>query len=98
MKILILLTIIAVPIMMNILVKFKQVFGLIFHFIAIVAYVVFGFIATFSIAEIIIHHEVFMTNIHAVFLNFYFILAGSYLGIYGLYELIRLFIKQFLKI
>lgn len=79
---------------MNILVRKNKIYGLIFNFIAIIAYAVFGIIAATSIAEIILHHVVFMTNIHAVFLNFYFILSGSYIGIYGLYELIRFFIKQ----
>lgn len=66
----------------------------IFNFIAIISYIVFGGITAISIYEIIKNNVVFMTNIHAVFLNIYFIISGSFLGIYGLYQLINMTVKQ----
>jgi Na+(H+)/acetate symporter ActP len=79
---------------MNGLARFNRMFNTIFNLMAIISYVVFGGISAISIYEIIKHDVVFMTNIHAVFLNIYFLISGSYIGIYGLYQLINLTIKQ----
>ncbi|PGL67493.1 transposase [Bacillus sp. AFS055030] len=79
---------------MNGLARFNRLFNTIFNLIAIISYVVLGGISAISIYEIIKHDVVFMTNIHAVFLNIYFIISGSYLGIFGLYQLINLMIRQ----
>ncbi|PFH88975.1 transposase [Bacillus sp. AFS088145] len=94
MKTLIFCSIIFFPIIMNGLARFNRMFNSIFNLIAIISYVVFGGISAISIYEIIKHDVVFMTNIHAVFLNIYFLIAGSYLGLYGLYQLINLMVKQ----
>ncbi|PGZ93024.1 transposase [Bacillus sp. AFS029533] len=94
MKTLIFCSIIFFPIIMNGLARFNRIFRTIFNLIAIISYVVFGGISAIAIYEIIKHDVVFMTNIHAVFLNIYFLISGAYLGIYGLYQLINLMMKQ----
>lgn len=66
----------------------------IFNFTAIVSMIVFGSIASVSIYEIINDKTVFMTNIHAVFLNPFFLIAGSYLGIYIIYQLLNITLKR----
>lgn len=94
MKTLIFCSIIFFPIIMIGLARFNRIFNTIFNIIAIICYIVFGGISAISIYEIIKHDVVFMTNIHAVFLNIYFLISGSYLGMFGLYQLINLTIRQ----
>ncbi|GIP39017.1 hypothetical protein J31TS4_22970 [Paenibacillus sp. J31TS4] len=48
----------------------------------------FGSIAAFAVYDIRRDGTVFMTSVHAVFLNPVFLLAGAYLGVYGLYLLV----------
>jgi hypothetical protein len=69
-------------------------FRLIFNLGAIIATLLFGNIASLSIYQIIKDNTVLMTNIHAVFLNPYFLIAGSYLGVYILYRLLILTEKE----
>ncbi|PEJ57123.1 transposase [Bacillus sp. AFS002410] len=94
MKTLLVVTIIIFPIIMYGLARTYPILNTIFNFIAIISYIVFGGIASISIYDIIKNNVVFMTNIHAVFLNIYFIMSGSYLGLYGLYQLINVTMKQ----
>ncbi|MFD1849751.1 transposase [Oceanobacillus bengalensis] len=74
----------------------KQWVGLrvIYNVIAIIAVLVFGNIASLSIYKIINDNTVFMTAIHGVFLNPYFLIAGSYIGIYILYRLLLLNMEE----
>lgn len=58
---------------------------------AIIALLIFGNIASLSIYQIIIDNTVFMTEIHAIFLNPYFLISGSYIGVYILYQLLLIF-------
>lgn len=67
---------------------------LIYNLVAIIAVLVFGNIASLSIYKIIKDKTVFMTAIHAVFLNPIFLIAGSYIGIYVLYRLLLLSMKE----
>ncbi|KMY51476.1 hypothetical protein [Peribacillus loiseleuriae] len=78
------------PISMFILQKFWMKFRLIFNIGAIISTLIFGNIASLSILEIIKNKSVFMTNIHAVFLNPFFLFTGAYIGIYILYQLLVL--------
>lgn len=61
-----------------------------FNSIALISALVFGNITAFAIYEIIRNQTVFMTSIHALFLNPFFLLTGSYLGVYFLYRLLLL--------
>lgn len=58
-----------------------------FHLVAIISALIFGNISAFAIYDILKDETVFMTNIHAIFLNPIFLLTGAYLGIYLLYTL-----------
>ncbi|ASK61213.1 transposase [Virgibacillus phasianinus] len=79
---------IILPLVMFFLQKYRIKFRLIFNLGAILSTLVFGNIASLSIYQIIKDNTVLMTNIHAVFLNPFFLITGSYIGIYILYLLL----------
>lgn len=56
----------------------------------ILSLIIFGSIAAISIHEIIKNDRVFMTAIHAVFLNPLFLITGAYIMIFPIYRLILL--------
>ncbi|MDM5317307.1 transposase [Fictibacillus sp. b24] len=58
----------------------------IFNICALFAALTFGNLAAISIQQILHDNTVFMTNIHGVLLNPFFLLAGSYLGVYLFYR------------
>ena len=70
------------PALMIILQRKWFKFRSIFHVAAILSALIFGNIASISIHQIIENQTVFMTNIHALFLNPLFLLAWAYLGVY----------------
>lgn len=65
-----------------------------YRLLAYVAALVFGNISAIAIYEIIRDETVFMTNIHALFLNPYFLITGAYLGIFLLYSLLATLLKR----
>ncbi|MBU8878994.1 transposase [Bacillus sp. FJAT-29790] len=94
MKILLVLTSIIFPLSMFILQKFRVKFRFIFNIGAIISILIFGNIASLSILEIINNRTVFMTNIHALFLDPIFLTTGAYLGVYILYQLLVVTLDQ----
>lgn len=90
MKALFILGSILVPLLMFFVQMKWERFRIIFHIGAIVAALVFGNIATISVYQIIKDDTVMMTNIHGIFLNPYFLIAGLYLGSYLLYQLLKI--------
>ncbi|MOA47096.1 hypothetical protein D3C78_1697000 [compost metagenome] len=48
---------------------------------------ILGNISALAIYEILRDNTVFMTSIHAIFLNPMFLLTGAYLGVYLVYRL-----------
>ncbi|MBU9713186.1 transposase [Evansella tamaricis] len=88
MKILLVLSSIAVPTIMIILSQKSKLFQVSFDLLAILSALIFGNISATSIHEILIDDTVFMTNIHGIFLNPFFLATGAYLGVYTLYLLI----------
>lgn len=66
----------------------------IFNLGAVLSLVIFGDIAALAIYQIIKDNTVFMTAIHAVFLNPYFLITGGYLGVYSIYLLMLLGRKE----
>ena len=88
MKILLIAGSILGPILMVVLQKKWDKLYTVFTIIAIISALVFGNIASIAIYNIIIDHAVFMTKIHGVFLNPFFLITGAYLGVYYLYTLI----------
>lgn len=77
-----------VPLLMYFLQRKWATFRLVFDVIAIISVLVFGNIASLSIYQIIKDNTVLMTNIHAVFLNPFFLITGAYMGIYIIYLLL----------
>jgi len=59
-----------------------------FNVLAVLATIIFGGIASTSIYQIIVDDAVFMTTIHAIFLNPLFLVTGAYIGVYMLYRLL----------
>src|SRR5690606_5726471 len=88
MKILLVLGSIVFPIVMFILRKKWGKLHLTFNLLAIISALIFGNIASISIYNILVDNTVFMTKIHAIFLNPFFLITGSYLGVYILYLLL----------
>jgi hypothetical protein len=78
------------PILMLLFSLKWRVAELVFNTLALLSALVFGNIAAASIYRILKNHTVFMTSIHAIFLNPAFLLTGAYLGIYVLYKLLGL--------
>lgn len=66
----------------------------VFNVTALVSKLVFGNIAAVAVYRIIRDQTVFMTNIHAIFLNPSFLITGSYLGLYIIYQLLNVTMKR----
>lgn len=94
MEVILVISTIVLPIIMYLLQKFSAKFRLIFDITAIVATLVFGNIASLSIYEIIVENMVFMTTIHAIFLNPFFLATGAYMGLYILYRLLLVTMEE----
>ncbi|MDE5415070.1 transposase [Alkalihalobacterium chitinilyticum] len=94
MKVLILIVSIVLPIVMIILqIKWTKI-RILYHSLALLAALTFGNIASFAIYTVLRDNTVFMTNIHALFLNPLFLLTGAYLGIYFVYVIMRAILEE----
>jgi hypothetical protein len=87
-KFLIVLGSVIVPIAMLMLQHRWIKWRIIFNVASIVFTVIFGNISALAIYEILRDNTVFMTSIHAIFLNPIFLITGAYLGVYILYRLL----------
>lgn len=94
MTILILLASIILPILMVITAKKWDKAEFIFHVVAVISTIIFGNIAAVSVYEILHDKTVFMTNIHGIFLNPFFLMTSSYLGLYLIYQLLKLTMRK----
>jgi len=94
MNILVILLSIIIPVIMYALQIKWTILRLLYNILAIICALIFGNIASLAIIEVIRNNTVFMTTIHAIFLNFSFLLTGAYLGVYVLYQLINVTIAQ----
>lgn len=94
MKLFLVLLSLLLPLIMFFLQRIQVKFRFIFNIGAIITAIIFGNIAALSIYEIIKDNTVFMTNIHSIFLNPFFLLTGGYLGAYFIYRLILLAIND----
>ncbi|MEC2073393.1 transposase [Alkalihalophilus marmarensis] len=88
MKVLIAAGIVIVPFSMVIIERFWYKGRFLFNCLAYVAFVIFGFIASSAIHTILRDQEVFMTSIHGIFLNTWFLVTGAYIGWYTLYSVL----------
>lgn len=86
-KIIIIATTLLVPILMLYLQHNSDKTRHFFTAMAVISSIVFGSIAATSIYQIIVDDAVFMTTIHAVFLNPLFLVAGAYMGVFLIYQL-----------
>ncbi|MEI3605863.1 transposase [Pseudogracilibacillus sp. SE30717A] len=94
MKIILVILSILIPIIMIYLNTFNDKIKIVFNSIAIISALIFGNISAISIYQIIRDNTVFMTAIHAVFLNPFFLITGALLGVYILYRLILLTLDE----
>ncbi|AHN22131.1 transposase [Lysinibacillus sphaericus] len=90
MKLFIILSSIVVPAIMLLLQYKSDRARLLWNVLAVLALIIFGSIASTSIYQIIKDGAVFMTTIHAVFLNPLFLVVGAYLGVFMIYRLMLL--------
>lgn len=93
MRILIILGSIIIPILMLYGKKHVPILNTLYHLLALISLLLFGNIASISIYKIIVENRVFMTDIHGIFLNPFFLSAGAYLGVYTLYCLWETMVK-----
>jgi len=90
MPILIILVSFVVPLIMVYMQSKWMPLRSLFNIVAIVTGLVFVNISASSVYKIIKDQTVFMTKIHAVFLNPFFLATGAYLGVFFLYRLLLL--------
>jgi hypothetical protein len=91
---LILFSAIVIPLLMLGLVRTFALCRRLFDGLAVLSAYVFGIIAAIAVYEILRDDVVFMTRIHGVFNNVWFLSSGAYLGNYGLYKLIQMMVRQ----
>ncbi|MCR8645204.1 transposase [Paenibacillus sp. N1-5-1-14] len=83
-----------IPWLMVIVANRYRTCKLAFAWIGFISIWIAGSIAAVGIYEIVRDQTVFMTNIHAVFLNPLFLGSGAYVGMYVLYLSIRPLIEN----
>ncbi|MGG3674146.1 hypothetical protein ABES96_23925 [Bacillus nitratireducens] len=64
------------------------------HISAYLALYVLGTIISITIYDVLIQNLVFMTSIHGILLNPFFLISGAYIGIYTLYLLLSYIITN----
>lgn len=79
---------IVIPIVMLVIQHKWIKWRIVFNAASVLSAVILGNISALAIYEILRDHTVFMTSIHAIFLNPLFLLTGAYLGLYLIYRLL----------
>ena len=59
-----------------------------YHFFAVISFYVAGVITADAVYTVLQEHTVYTMNIHGILLNPFFLITGSYLGVYFLYLLL----------
>lgn len=95
MKVMIIVGSIILPLVMIYIYNYWQKIYTFLNMLMVLSVILFGNIAALSIYQIIKNNEVFMTAIHAIFLNSIFLITGAYIGIYTIHRLMLLLIKDF---
>lgn len=88
MKFLLIIGSFTVPVLLVFWQKAWPRLGFFLHALALLSALVFGNIASLAIYEILQDQTVFLTNVHSVFLNPFFLLTGEYLGVFLVYKLL----------
>ncbi|WP_377865951.1 hypothetical protein [Bacillus sp. R86525] len=70
---------------------------IVLHISAYLAVYVLGTIISITIYDVLIQNLVFMTSIHGILLNPFFLLAGVYIGIYTLYLILSQIIMKLMN-
>ncbi|MEK3986487.1 transposase [Paenibacillus sp. FSL K6-3166] len=87
MKFLIVFGSIVVPIAM-LMIQHKWIkWRIVFNVASVLSTLILGNISALAIYAILRDNTVFMTSIHAIFLNPMFLITGAYLGVYLVYRL-----------
>ncbi|MEK3764804.1 transposase [Solibacillus sp. FSL K6-4121] len=94
MKIILVVSSIIVPLIMVYIRNKISKSAILFNILAVIFVIIFGSIASTSIYQIIIDDAVFMTKIHGLFLNELFLISGAYIGIFVIYRLMVLTMKE----
>ncbi|MFB5252527.1 hypothetical protein ACE38F_19515 [Bacillus mycoides] len=71
---------------------------IVLHIFAYLALYVLGTIISINIYDVLMQGLVFMTSIHGILLNPFFLLAGAYIGIYTLYLILSQIIMKLMNI
>jgi hypothetical protein len=87
MQVLIVLGILFVPLLLCFLHRVWPKLTILLNGFATICFIIFSSIASIGIYTIIRDNTVFMTSIHGLFLNPFFLLTGAYLGLYFIYKL-----------
>lgn len=87
MKMFMLASSVIVPSIMYMLQRIWPVLRRIFHILAFIALIVLGNVSAFTLYDVILDEAVYSFNIHGIFLNPLFLVAGMYLGVYLIYLL-----------
>ncbi|YCA41898.1 transposase [Bacillus sp. JZ8] len=94
MKIILILGSLIFPFIMLILQKKYTVLNFVFNVFAFVAILLFGNIVSLAIHDVLQEDLVFMTTIHAILLNPFLLISGAYIGVYLLYRILLLIVKE----
>jgi len=94
MKILMVLGSIILPILMLYFESLYSKLRNVYNIFIVISLLVLGNITALSVYQVIIDQEVFMTTIHGIFLNPFFLITGAYLGGYTIYRLMSLTISE----
>lgn len=94
MKILMVLGSIILPILMLYFESLYSKLRNVYNILIVISLLVLGNITALSVYQVIIDQEVFMTTIHGIFLNPFFLITGAYLGGYTIYRLMSLTISE----
>lgn len=87
MKVLIVTGIMFFPLLLCVMQRIWPKLTIFLNGLAIICLIIFSSLASIGIYTIIRDDTVFMTSIHGLFLNPFFLLTGAYLGLYFIYRL-----------
>lgn len=88
MKLLFIIGSIVAPFLMFLSRKIWHKLRLFYNVAALLSALVVGNILSLAIYSVIKDQTVFMTHIHGILLNPFFLLTGSYLGVYFIYRMV----------
>ncbi|MBM7838999.1 hypothetical protein JOC54_002269 [Alkalihalobacillus xiaoxiensis] len=79
---------VVIPICMLLIARKSLIIEKLFSFIATLSFLMTASIISFAIYEVVVEGTVFMTSIHAIFLNPFLLLSGAFLLLFTMYKLL----------